>query len=368
MPPVSEVLTINDTLPVRTASPVHSGKVRSVYWLTEPDSARLVAHRGYAVAPESQLGVMVISDRLSAFDCIWHAEGGLHGVPGKGAALNAIASHWFRCFADAGLAPSHILEVPHPLVWIVRRARPVSIEAIARQYITGSMWRAYESGEREFCGNQLPEGLQRDQRLPDLLLTPSTKGILTGIPDVPAADDVNVSTAQIRQHFDRFQFAYPGDVDACNRLLREGFELIATQLADRDLLLVDAKFEFGYVPDAEGIDHLIYMDEVGTPDSSRIWDADAYADGRVLENSKESFRQSLLALVNDPGVLLDADRMPERQVLARDTVLPRSLFDEVSATYLGLAERITGSPPVMSDDPRQDILDVLGGDDFQLID
>jgi len=368
MSPVSEVLAVNDTLPIRTGSPVHSGKVRSVYWLTEADSSRLVAQRGYPARPDTRLGIMVISDRLSAFDCIWHAEGGLHGVPGKGAALNAIASYWFRCFNEAGLAPNHILEVPHPLVWIVQRARPVAIEAIARQYITGSMWRAYARGEREFCGIQLPEGLQRDQRLPKLLVTPSTKGILTGIPGVPAADDVNVSTAQIREHADRFQFASPDDVDTCDRLLRDGFSLISAQLADKGLLLVDTKFEFGYVSGEDGSDRLIYMDEVGTPDSSRLWDAAAYREGRVLENSKETFRQSLLARVEDPSVLLDKDRMPERQRLARDTALPRALFDEVSATYTGLAERITGETLPRSNDPRRDILDVLGGDAFRLID
>jgi len=87
---------------------------------------------------------MVISDRLSAFECMWRAEGGLDGVPGKGAALNAISGHWFQRFGEAGLARSHILETPHPLVWVVQRAKPIMIEAIARQYITGSMWRAYE--------------------------------------------------------------------------------------------------------------------------------------------------------------------------------------------------------------------------------
>lgn len=368
MPPVSEVLAVNHTLPIRTASPVHNGKVRSVYWLTAADSARLVAQRGYPVAEHARLGVMVISDRLSAFDCIWHAEGGLHGVPGKGAALNAIASYWFRCFSNAGLARNHILEVPHPLLWIVQRARPVAIEAIARQYLSGSMWRSYAHGERTFCGIQLEEGLQRDQRLPELLLTPSTKGILTGIPGVLAADDVNVSTAQLREHAERFQFAAPGDVDVCDRLLREGFLLIADELAQKGLLLVDTKFEFGYVPDQNGADQLIYMDEVGTPDSSRIWDAAAYRQGRVLENSKETFRQSLLSLVEDSAVLLDKNRMAERQVLARDSVLPRALFDEVSATYTGLAERITGAALPRSDNPRGDILDVLGGAAFRLLD
>jgi phosphoribosylaminoimidazole-succinocarboxamide synthase len=129
------VLAVNDDLPIRTDAPVHSGKVRSVYWLTETDSARLVAERGYDVAADAPLAVMVISDRLSAFECIWHAEDGLRGVPGKGAALNAISNHWFRLFKERGLAQSHILEIPHPLVWIVQKARPVMIEAIARQYI-----------------------------------------------------------------------------------------------------------------------------------------------------------------------------------------------------------------------------------------
>jgi phosphoribosylaminoimidazole-succinocarboxamide synthase len=77
------VLAVNDDLPIRTDQPVHSGKVRSVYWLNREDSARLVSERDYPVAPEADLAVMVISDRLSAFDCIWHGEGGLAGVPGK---------------------------------------------------------------------------------------------------------------------------------------------------------------------------------------------------------------------------------------------------------------------------------------------
>ena len=80
-----------------------------------------------------------ISDRISAYEVIWKAEGGVDGVPGKGAALNAISNHWFKLFKEKGLARSHILDVPHPLVWIVQRAEPVYIEAICRQYITVSV-------------------------------------------------------------------------------------------------------------------------------------------------------------------------------------------------------------------------------------
>ncbi|MFB1036298.1 MAG: phosphoribosylaminoimidazolesuccinocarboxamide synthase, partial [Sinobacterium sp.] len=159
----NKVLAVNNDLPIRTSSPVHSGKVRSVYWLTTEDSARLIAERNYNVAADAPLAIMVISDRISAFECIWHGEGGMNGVPGKGAALNAISNHWFKLFRQQGLADSHILDIPHPFVWIVQKAEPILIEAIARQYITGSMWRAYDKGERKFCGIHLAEGLTKDQ-------------------------------------------------------------------------------------------------------------------------------------------------------------------------------------------------------------
>ena len=121
------VIAVNDDLPIRTDQAVHSGKVRSVYWLTEEDSARLIKERNYNVRPDAPLAIMVISDRISAFDCIWHGEEGLQGVPGKGAALNAISNHWFQLFKEQGLADSHILEIPHPFVWIVQKAKPVKI-------------------------------------------------------------------------------------------------------------------------------------------------------------------------------------------------------------------------------------------------
>ena len=92
----NKVLAVNDDLPIRSDEPVHSGKVRSVYWLTEADSRRLITEHGYDVAPDSPLAIMVISDRISAFECIWRGEGNMQGIPGKGAALNAISNHWFK--------------------------------------------------------------------------------------------------------------------------------------------------------------------------------------------------------------------------------------------------------------------------------
>lgn len=354
-----QVLAVNNDLPIRTDQPVHSGKVRSVYWLTEADSRRLITEQNYPVPADTPLAIMVISDRISAFDCIWHGEGGLQGVPGKGAALNTISNHWFNCFREQGLADSHILDIPHPFVWIVQKARPIKIEAICRQYITGSMWRAYSKGERNFCGITLPDGLQKDQRLPELLITPSTKGILKGIPGVPEADDVNISRADIEYNFAAFGFRNVADIERYEILLKEGFNVISEALAKLDQIFVDTKFEFGYVRDQHGNDKLIYMDEVGTPDSSRIWDGAAFRNNKIIERSKEEFRQELLNYFPDPDILLNKDRMPEREALARDNALPESVLMRISTTYLDIAEKIVGQPVKLSANPKAEIIDLL---------
>ncbi|WP_159820907.1 phosphoribosylaminoimidazolesuccinocarboxamide synthase [Colwellia sp. 20A7] len=362
-----KVLAINNDLPIRTDAPVHSGKVRSVYWLTESDSKRLIEEKNYNVPSDTPLAIMVISDRISAFDCIWQGEGGMKGVPGKGAALNAISNHWFKLFKEQGLADSHILDIPHPFVWIVQKAKPVMIEAICRQYITGSMWRSYVKGERDFCGIELPEGLAKDSKLPELLQTPSTKGILKGIPGVPEADDVNITRKNIEDNFAAFNFKSKDDITLYEKLLTEGFDVISTALSQIDQIFVDTKFEFGYVKDKAGNDKLIYMDEVGTPDSSRIWDGEQYQAGKVVENSKEGFRQLLLQHFPDADILLNKERMPEREALARDNELPLSVLMDVSKTYIDIAEKITGKKIVLSDNPKAEIVSILR-EQYQLVD
>jgi len=302
---------------------------------------------------------MVISDRISAFECIWKGEGNMQGVPGKGAALNAISNHWFKLFRESNLADSHILDIPHPLVWIVQKAKPVMIEAICRQYITGSMWRSYAKGERNFCGIELPDGLQKDQKLPELLITPSTKGILKGIPGVPEVDDVNISRSDIENNVSAFKFNSAEDINLYEKLLQQGFDVISDELAKLDQIFVDTKFEFGYVKDSSGADKLIYMDEVGTPDSSRIWDGPQYREGRVVENSKEVFRQLLLNHFPEPDILLDKNRMAERTALATDNELPESMMMKVSDTYVSIAEKITGQPLPLSDNPKAEIIEIL---------
>ena len=353
-----KVLSVNHDLPIRTDKPVHSGKVRSVYWLSAADSARLIQEKGYKVPADTPLAVMVSSDRISAFDCIWRGEGGLDGIPGKGLALNSIASHWFKTFAARGLAGNHILDVPHPYLWIVRQARPVKVEAIARGYITGSMWRDYSKGKRDICGITMPEGLKQNQKLAEVIVTPSTKGILKGIPGVPEADDVNVTRAQITANLSDFGLKSEADLELLEKLLKDGFGAISEELAKIDQVFVDTKFEFGYVKEADGSDKLIYIDEVGTPDSSRIWDGPAFRDGKIVENSKEDFRQILLNSL-DSDILLNKERMPEREALAAKTLLPIETMMRVSATYVGIAEKILGRKLVIPQDPRAELDGVL---------
>ncbi|MFT6692188.1 MAG: phosphoribosylaminoimidazole-succinocarboxamide synthase [Colwellia sp.] len=241
------------------------------------------------------------------------------------------------------------------------------IEAICRQYITGSMWRSYTKGARDFCGIELPEGLEKDSKLTSLLQTPSTKGILAGIPGVPAVDDVNITRKNIEDNFEAFNFKSVDDIGRYEKLLTEGFDVISAALSKIDQVFVDTKFEFGYVKDVNGDDKLIYMDEVGTPDSSRIWDGEQYRAGNVVENSKEGFRQLLLKHFPDPDILLNKDRMDEREALARDNKLPLSVLMDVSKTYTDIAEKITGEKIVLSDNPKAEIVTILR-QQYQLID
>lgn len=359
------VLTVSDDLPLNVARPVHSGKVRSVYFLRPEDSQRLIRERAYGVAPDSDLAVMVISDRLSAFDCLWRSDS-FAGVPGKGAALNAIAAHWFSAFDTERHIPHHLLEMPHPMVWIVRQAKPLMIEAIARRYITGSLWRGYAAGARSIGGLRLPEGLTQFQRLPDLLFTPSTKGVLLGLSGVPETDDATVSEAAVRAHYAAFGLQSEAQLESCVAALRSGFETIERGLGAHGELLVDTKFEFGIAPSLTGGQELIYMDEVGTPDSSRIWRRTEWEQGKPREHSKEQFREALLSWVADRDMLLDPKRMLERAAYASTNSVPDEFFAELAQTYRQQAARILGKTVPAIEHPRELILDVLN-DQFGLV-
>ncbi|MEK6910614.1 MAG: phosphoribosylaminoimidazolesuccinocarboxamide synthase [Nanoarchaeota archaeon] len=350
-------LDITDNFPIRRVGDVHSGKVRSVYWLNQKDSDRLASQRSYSFSSDFQLGVMVISDRISAFECGWKGEDGLNGVPGKGAALNATSEYFFDKFRQAGIAKNHLLGKPHPLVWIVQRAEPVMVEGIVRGFITGSMWSKYAKGQREFCGNKVPDGLTQHQQLPEALFTPTTKGIMKGVQGVPEKDDVDIHSGHILANWQKFGLKNPDDLAKIYDLAIKSYNCGRGLSARGGRIVADTKFEFGYFPSSNG-GELGIIDEVLTPDSSRFWPIEQYKVGRVVEESKEGFRE-FLKKIHGNDIMENKDRMAERIELARNYRVPVDQFYEVSKTYLNLTSALTGNTIRLPQNPRQEILDAL---------
>ncbi|HEX7324418.1 MAG TPA: phosphoribosylaminoimidazolesuccinocarboxamide synthase [Rhodanobacteraceae bacterium] len=229
---------------------LHRGKVRDVYAL--PDERLLI----------------VASDRLSAFDVVLPDP-----IPGKGEMLTQISNFWFA--KTAHLVPNHLTGtdvasvLPHGVdasvyakrAVVVKRLKPVPIEAIARGYLAGSGWKDYQR-TGALCGIKLPTGLQQAQKLPEPIFTPSTKA-------PKGTHDANIS-------FDEMVHTVGADIatqvrDATLAI----YKFAAAYAAERGILISDTKFEFG--TDAAG--KLYVMDEMLTPDSSRFWPADQYRTG-----------------------------------------------------------------------------------------
>jgi phosphoribosylaminoimidazole-succinocarboxamide synthase len=199
---------------------------------------------------------IVVTDRISAFDCV------LGTIPFKGQVLNRLAAFWFEKTRD--VAPNHVVAVPDANVMIVRECEQLPLEFVVRGYITGvtdtSAWTNYARGVRNLCGNVLPEGLRKDQKLDRPIITPTTKH---------EKHDRNISRdeAMAEGLIDGPTFDKAADI--CLRL----YERAVEHAAANGLIFVDTKYELGLL---DGM--LIVTDEINTPDSSRYWFADTYAD------------------------------------------------------------------------------------------
>ena len=217
----------------------YEGKVRDNYSL--PDGRR----------------ILVATDRISAFDVV------LGTIPFKGQVLNQLAAHWFE--ATRTIAPNHVISVPDPNVTIARECQPLRAEFVVRAYLTGvtttSIWYHYERGARSFAGHPLPEGMKKNQRLPEVLLTPSTKADKGGHDETVSRDHILSSGAVSAADFDR----------AAELALRL-FAFGQARAAERGLILADTKYEMGRAESGE----IVVIDEIHTPDSSRYWYADDY--------------------------------------------------------------------------------------------
>jgi phosphoribosylaminoimidazole-succinocarboxamide synthase len=201
--------------------------------------------------------VIVVTDRLSAFDAV------VGTIPFKGQVLNQLAQFWFEQTKD--LAENHMLRVPDPNVMIARECDPLPVELVMRSYLTGvtstSIWKAYESGARTFCGHSLPEGMKKNQRLPKAILTPSTKAA-KGDHDISVSKDELLAMGRID----------PAVFERAAAIAEKLFAAGQAHAAKQGLILADTKYEMGLAKDGT----IVVIDEIHTPDSSRYWYADDY--------------------------------------------------------------------------------------------
>ncbi|MFO7870054.1 MAG: phosphoribosylaminoimidazolesuccinocarboxamide synthase [Kiritimatiellia bacterium] len=264
--------------------------------------------------------VIAATDRISAFDCV------LGTIPFKGQVLNQLAAFWFEKTAD--IVDNHVVDVPDPNVMVVRECEQIPLEFVVRGYITGvtktSAWYNYRNGVRDFCGNRLPEGLKKDQKLEKPILTPTTK---LEKHDRPISPDEAVEEGLIdRQSFDAV-------ADICFRLYERGVE----HAASRGLILVDTKYEVGRL---EG--QFVISDEIHTPDSSRYWFSDSYEElfssGKDQKKLDKEYVREWLA---ERGFTGDGE----------PPALPDEVRVEAARRYIRAYELITGRDFTVSDEP-----------------
>lgn len=201
--------------------------------------------------------ILVTTDRISAFDRV------IGTLPLKGQMLNLLAAHWFKVTSD--IAKNHVISVPDPNVLIALECVPLPVELVMRAYVTGvtstSIWTHYQKGARVFCGHELPDGLKKNQALPEPILTPSTKAE-HGAHDVSASREEILAMGRMSAR----------DFDAAAEIARALFAKGQKDCKERGLILVDTKYEMG--KDKSG--NLVVIDEIHTPDSSRFWFSASY--------------------------------------------------------------------------------------------
>ncbi|MFB0516877.1 MAG: phosphoribosylaminoimidazolesuccinocarboxamide synthase [Candidatus Neomarinimicrobiota bacterium] len=257
--------------------------------------------------------ILVTTDRQSAFDRI------LAAIPFKGQALNLTSAWWFQ--QTKAIIHNHVIQVPDPNITVASKCRVFPIEFVVRGYITGttstSLWTHYQRGIRNYCGNPLPDGLRKNERLERPILTPTTK---SEEHDRPISPDEIISEGWLSK----------ADWEATRAAALELFSFGQRTARQHGLILVDTKYEFG--KDAEG--NLLLIDEIHTPDSSRYWIAEGYqerfAEGEEPDNIDKEFLRLWFVEHCDP--YHDATLPPA----------PDELRIELSRRYILLYEMITG--------------------------
>jgi phosphoribosylaminoimidazole-succinocarboxamide synthase len=277
--------------------------------------------------------IIVVTDRISAFDRI------VGTLPLKGQILNRLAAFWFE--KTAHVTKNHVLRVPDPNVIEAIECTPLPVEMVVRAYVTGvtstSIWTHYAAGKREFCGNKLPDGLKKNQRLAAPILTPSTKA-------EKGDHDVSASRAEILAMGRMTAEDFDQAADAALRL----FDFGARLCQEHGLILVDTKYEFGRAPSGE----ILVIDEIHTPDSSRFWFAGSYEERFARAQEPESFdKEYVRRFLAERGFKGDGPC----------PVLPDEVRIEATRRYLEAFERITGQAFVPDlDEPQARLRRNLG--------
>ena len=274
---------------------VYHGKVRDVYFI------------------EKDYLVMIASDRISAFDHVLPK-----GIPFKGQVLNQVATFFLNATKD--IVPNWLIGVPHPNVAVGYKCEPIRIEMVIRGYLTGHAWREYKSGKRCICGVNMPEGMVENQAFPTPIITPATKA--------EEGHDEDISREEILNQGIVSQEVYNQLEHYTHQLFQRGTEMAA----ERGLILVDTKYEFGMLNGK-----VVLMDEIHTPDSSRYFYKKGYS-----ERQKNGEKQSQLSkefvrewLIENNFQGLEGQCIPE---------MTDAFVEEVSNKYIELYEVITGKP------------------------
>ncbi|MCB9174217.1 MAG: phosphoribosylaminoimidazolesuccinocarboxamide synthase [Flavobacteriales bacterium] len=279
---------------------LYKGKVRDVYNIND------------------ELMVMVVSDRISAFDVVLPKA-----IPFKGQVLNQIAAKFLKATED--ILPNWVIDVPDPCVTIGRKCETFKVEMVIRGYLSGHAWREYSAGRRVLCGVTMPEGMKENDKFPEPIITPSTKASVGHDEDISREDIIKKGIVS--------EADYVKLEDYTRKIFQRGTEIAAKM----GLILVDTKYEFGK------IGNTIYLiDEIHTPDSSRYFYKEGYEERQAKgekqkQLSKEFVREWLIAN-NFQGK--DGQTVPE---------MTDEFVEEISNRYIELYENITGDKFVKSD-------------------
>ena len=267
--------------------------------------------------------LLVTTDRLSAFDRI------LARVPYKGQVLNQLSTWWFEQTQD--IIQNHLLSLPDPNAAIVQVAEPLPIEVIVRGYITGvtttALWYRYSLGERNIYGYEFPDGLKKNQALPEPIITPTTKGGVTGHDERLTCLQVVENRLLDKQTWDQVQ-------TAALAIFKRGQEVARKA----GIILVDTKYEFGCAADGS----VVLIDEVHTPDSSRFWKADTYEERFAANEDPENFDKEFVRLAYAEKGYRGDGVIP---------TMPDELWISASERYIQIFETLTGKEFVPGEYP-----------------